>query len=122
MKKIFDSGYASNEEIRDVRKLLSRGSVKFYETPSTQRTRSALWVRTEKDYAKAREIIEQYTRELVKISRKEYERRLKNDFDGSQLNWFTYNIKKYRLFIPVGLALILFVVWHAASFVIVNYG
>ena len=112
MKKIFDTALASRKEREEVVRRLRNGNISYYETPSTGRTLGAFWVRSEENYIRARQIIEKYEKSLANRSREEYELRLKRDFDGSELNWFLYNLKKHKIGIPVGVALTLFVVWH----------
>ncbi len=98
-----------------------KGSVNFYETPSTVKTLGAFWVRTESDYAKARNIIEEYTKELVASSKEEYERKLQKDFDGSELNWLLYNLSKNKFMSLIGFGLFIFIVWHLIAYILVRY-
>lgn len=65
--KIFDITGVPAEEIEEVRTLLYRKKVKFYETPAANfgRSNAAIWVRTEKEFNKARALLDEY-----QISRK----------------------------------------------------
>ena len=62
MHKVFDLSDAYPDEKDDVRKILHRNRISFYETPAAEygRSASAIWVHAELDAARAIELIKNY--------------------------------------------------------------
>lgn len=68
--KVFDITGAPNDEVDDIRNLLDRNGVPYYETPRANFGISvaAIWVRNEKEYKKARALIDEYQKDrLIKV-------------------------------------------------------
>jgi hypothetical protein len=63
--KVFDITGAPNDEIDDVRDILRRNGIIYYETPRANFGISvaAIWVKNEEDYKKARILIDTYQKE-----------------------------------------------------------
>jgi hypothetical protein len=61
-KKVYDTNWASSEEISDILALLQRHGISHYETPKGVFGFSlgAIWVESDSDYDAARQIIEEY--------------------------------------------------------------
>lgn len=60
MKKVFDIGGASHDEVEGIRNLLEENQIRYYETPDSNygRSTAAIWVYNEKDFYRARQIID----------------------------------------------------------------
>jgi hypothetical protein len=68
--KVVDIAGAPNDEVEDIRNLLNRNGVRYYETPRANFgiSVSAIWVNNEEEYKKARALIDDYQKErLIKI-------------------------------------------------------
>lgn len=76
-RRVYDTGQASADEVRDVLRLLAEHDIPHYQTPSGifGLTAGALWVRDDVDYAKARTLIEDYDRARAERVRAEYAQR-----------------------------------------------
>lgn len=122
MLKIYDSGNAQEQEVDGIRKLLWKNQISFYETPSTGRTFGAMWVRNEKDFKKARMIIQEYTNHLIKKSTTEYKKQLGEKFDNSQIKWFISNLKTNKALSALIIGSMLFVIWHSIAYLLLLYG
>lgn len=70
-KRIFDLQGVPFDEAQDVRHLLRRNKIRFYETSEGDYLGgAALWVDREADYVEARALIENYQRQLRERSQK----------------------------------------------------
>lgn len=60
MIKVFDIGGASGEEVETIRDLLEENGIEYYETAHSSYgpTAAAIWVHSERDHKRAREIID----------------------------------------------------------------
>lgn len=64
-KRVFDLFGVPDEEAQEVRNLLSRKNIQYFETPEGDYLGgAALWVNNEDEYRKARFIIEEYQQQL----------------------------------------------------------
>lgn len=76
-RKVYETNYASSEEISDILKLLRENHIPHYETPKGILGFSvgAIWVSRDEDYRKARRLIEEYDSARAQRVREEYARR-----------------------------------------------
>ncbi len=74
-KKVYDTNWASAEEISDILALLQRHAISHYETPKGVFGLSvgAIWVKQDSDYERARQIIEEYDKARAQRVRQQYE-------------------------------------------------
>lgn len=73
-KKVYETNWASTEEISDVLKLLGDHAIPHYETPKGifGLSLGAIWVTQDSDYEKARRLIEDYDRSRAQRVREKY--------------------------------------------------
>jgi len=64
-RKVFDIAGAPNDEVDDVREMLDRNGITYYETPRANFGISvaAIWVRSEEEHRRARMLIDAYQKE-----------------------------------------------------------
>ncbi len=74
-KKVYDTNWASPEEVSDILALLQRHAISHYETPKGVFGLSigAIWVDDDSDYNPARQIIEEYDKARALRVRQQYE-------------------------------------------------
>ncbi len=74
-KKVYDTNWASSEEVSDILALLQRHAISYYETPKGVFGLSigAIWVENDSDYDTARQIIEEYDKVRGLRVRQQYE-------------------------------------------------
>ncbi len=98
-KRIFEISSAPDSEVEGVRSALREYKVEFYETPRGNygRSMAALWVKNDKDYSRARQVIEQFQETYRATAKRE----------GS-------NFKVNRKLLPWGILLVVLLVWMLA--------
>lgn len=74
-KKVYDTNWASSEEVSDILALLQRHAISYYETPKGVfgLSMGAIWVENDSDYDTARQIIEEYDKVRALRVRQQYE-------------------------------------------------
>ncbi len=74
-KKVYDTNWASSEEVSDIVALLQRHAIPHYETPRGVfgLSTGAIWVKDDSDYETARHIIEEYDKARALRVREQYE-------------------------------------------------
>ena len=74
-KKVYDTNWASSEEVSDIFALLQRHAISYYETPKGVfgLSMGAIWVENDSDYDTARQIIEEYDKVRALRVRQQYE-------------------------------------------------
>ncbi|MFQ5544899.1 MAG: DUF6164 family protein [Acidiferrobacterales bacterium] len=74
-KKVYDTNWASSEEVSDILALLQRHAISHYETPKGVFGFSvgAIWVDDDSNYETARQIIEEYDKARALRVRQQYE-------------------------------------------------
>lgn len=74
-KKVYDTNWASSEEVSDILALLQRHAIPHYETPKGIFGLSvgAIWVKDDSDYETARQIIEEYDKARALRVRQQHE-------------------------------------------------
>ena len=74
-KKVYDTNWASSEEVSDILALLQRHAISHYEQPKGAfgLSMGAIWVDDDSDYDTARQIIEEYDKARALRVRQQYE-------------------------------------------------
>lgn len=74
-KKVYETNWASPEEVSDVLALLQRHAISHYETPRGVfgLSMGAIWVENDSDYDTARQIIEEYDKARALRVRQQYQ-------------------------------------------------
>ena len=108
-KLLFRMRNVPEEEAQEVRELLDKNSIAFFETfaGSWGISLPALWLKREEQFEQARELLDAYQSERSKIIREEYELRLQNG--EAKTIWHNFSENPFRFVAYMGLvALVLF--------------
>ena len=86
-RKVFDLDGAQPDEIAAIHNLLRRNRISYYETPDSNfgRSTAALWVKRDRDFGRACEIIARYEKERLDRRRKNAEKKSSSIFDTDSL-------------------------------------
>ena len=106
--KVFEIRGAPDNEVEDIRHLLHENKISYYETPRGNfgKSMAAIWVHDKKSYAKARELIDKYQKDLslhnkLNSKRENSENKLHYKFGFYILAVFIFVIAIWRLFYEV---------------------
>ncbi len=107
--RIFNLNGVPDDEIEEVRELLTQNNIDFYETPAGRWGISspALWIKDETQHARVKEILAKYAAERATRKRAEYERLKKEGKQKTALDL----IKEKPLFVAIYTALLALVLY-----------
>ena len=84
MKKVFSCGGAPEDEIDDVKRILTEAKIPIWESPKSNWgfQTQAFWVQNDEDYSKARSLVSEYQRQRVaRVRAKSFKPKQLKNFD-----------------------------------------